>query len=109
MSLPVTSEHDAWLALAPEDAIDPSRPIVDAHHHLWTHVEPPYLLDEPQRFNRRELFWIVQNGIKMTGMPSWRQSMSDRQIWDVVAWLEASPKLPPQTYVAWRRGGRCRG
>ena len=71
--------------------------------------QPPYLIDEPQRFNRRELFWIVQNGIKMTGMPSWRQSMSDRQIWDVVAWLEASPKLAPQTYVEWQARRRCGG
>jgi predicted TIM-barrel fold metal-dependent hydrolase len=39
-------EHEEWLALTHEDAIDPSLPIVDAHHHLWTHVEPPYLLDE---------------------------------------------------------------
>jgi mono/diheme cytochrome c family protein len=68
---------------------------------------PPYLLDVHQRFNRRQLFWIVQNGIKMTGMPSWRETMSDRQIWDVVAWLETSPKLPPQTYVNWRRQRLC--
>jgi mono/diheme cytochrome c family protein len=70
---------------------------------------PPYLLDETQRFKPRELFWIVQNGIKMTGMPSWRESMSEEQIWDVVAWLEASPKLPPQTYANWQRGRRCGG
>jgi mono/diheme cytochrome c family protein len=68
---------------------------------------PPYLLDVHQRFKRRELFWIVQNGIKMTGMPSWRETMSERQIWDVVAWLEESPKLPPQTYVNWRRQRVC--
>ena len=68
---------------------------------------PPYLLDVHQRFSRRQLFWIVQNGIKMTGMPSWRESMSDRQISDVVAWLEASPHLPPQTYVNWRRQRVC--
>jgi mono/diheme cytochrome c family protein len=71
--------------------------------------QPPYLLDAPDRWNPRELFWIVRNGIKMTGMPSWRDSLSDRQIWDVVAWLEASRKLPPQTYVSWRAEGRCGG
>jgi mono/diheme cytochrome c family protein len=53
------------------------------------------------------LFWIVKNGIKMTGMPSWRDNLSDAQIWNVVAWLEASTKLPPQTYVQWRASRRC--
>jgi mono/diheme cytochrome c family protein len=69
--------------------------------------QPPYLLDAPQHFNRRELFWIAQNGIKMTGMPSWRDSLSEPQLWEVVAWLEASEKLPPQTYVQWRARGQC--
>jgi len=70
---------------------------------------PPYLLDVQQHFTPGQLFWIAKNGIKMTGMPSWAGSMSDAQIWSVVAWLEVSPKLPPQTYVQWRSEGRCRG
>jgi cytochrome c len=70
---------------------------------------PPYLLDINQRFTRPQLFWIVKNGIKMTGMPSWRNQMSDSEIWSVVAWLEASAKLPPQTYLTWRNARRCRG
>jgi predicted TIM-barrel fold metal-dependent hydrolase len=39
-------EQEEWLSRTRETAIDPLLPIVDAHHHLWTHVEPPYLLDE---------------------------------------------------------------
>jgi cytochrome c553 len=70
---------------------------------------PPYLLDISQRFTRPQLFWIVKNGIKMTGMPAWRNSMSDAQVWSVVAWLDASRNLPPQTYLLWRRDGRCGG
>jgi mono/diheme cytochrome c family protein len=69
--------------------------------------QPPYLLDAADKFRPRELFWIVKNGIKMTGMPSWRDSMSDEQIWSVVGWLEAARQLPPQTYVRWRSEGRC--
>jgi len=72
-----------------------------------TEPQPPYLLDATQLFSPRELFWIAKNGIKMTGMPSWENSMSDRQIWNVVAWLEASKDLPPQTYVRWRAERRC--
>jgi predicted TIM-barrel fold metal-dependent hydrolase len=41
--------HD-WLALTPEDALDPALPICDPHHHLWdrqpARVAPRYLLDE---------------------------------------------------------------
>jgi cytochrome c553 len=68
---------------------------------------PPYLLDVNQRFTGAQLFWTVKNGIKMTGMPSWREQMSDDQIRNVVAWLQASAKLPPQTYVQWRAERRC--
>jgi predicted TIM-barrel fold metal-dependent hydrolase len=40
------TEHEHWLSLTRETAIDPTRPIVDAHHHLWTHVEPAYMLED---------------------------------------------------------------
>ena len=69
---------------------------------------PPYLLDATQRWRPRELFWIAKNGIKMTGMPSWRNAISDREIWDVVAFLEAQSKLDSQAYVRWRAAGLCR-
>jgi cytochrome c553 len=69
--------------------------------------QPPYLLDVTQRFTPAQLFWIAKNGIKMTAMPGWGGSMSDRQMWNVVAWLEASRELPPQTYVRWRSDRRC--
>ena len=41
-----TPGSKAWLDLAREDAIDPDRPIIDPHHHLWTDTlgRTPYLL-----------------------------------------------------------------
>ena len=66
---------------------------------------PPYLIDAKQRWRPRELFWIAKNGIKMTGMPSWRNAMSDDELWDIVAFLEA--KLDSQTYLDWRASRRC--
>ena len=69
--------------------------------------QPPYLLDAPRRFTRSELFWIVKNGIKMTGMPSWKNELSDPEIWNVVAWLDAGTKLPAETYARWRGERRC--
>ena len=69
---------------------------------------PPYLLDMTQQWKPGELEWIVRNGIKMTGMPAWRETMSDAQIEDVTAFLEAMPKMPPQTYLRWRNAAICR-
>jgi mono/diheme cytochrome c family protein len=70
---------------------------------------PPYLLDATQKFSPAELFWIARNGIKMTGMPSWRDSLSDGQIWEVVGFIEASRQMPPQTYARWRSQRLCGG
>lgn len=71
--------------------------------------QPPYLLDVTSTWTPAQLFWIVKHGIKMTGMPSWRDSLSDRQIWDVVAFIEAQRRLPPQTYGKWRSWNLCGG
>src|ERR1700722_4373838 len=35
-----------WLALRREEAIDPKRPIVDPHHHLWDRGGQRYLIEE---------------------------------------------------------------
>ena len=40
---------EEWLALRTEEVIDPDRPIVDAHHHLWDRSGPylvPQLLED---------------------------------------------------------------
>jgi predicted TIM-barrel fold metal-dependent hydrolase len=43
-------EQRAWLAQVTETIVDPDRPIVDPHHHLWRSVPgdalPPYLLED---------------------------------------------------------------
>lgn len=70
---------------------------------------PPYLLDATSRWTPAQLFWIAKNGIKMTGMPSWRNSLSDAQIWEVVGFIEAMRQLPPQTYAQWRSRHMCGG
>jgi len=35
-----------WLALRQEEVLDPARPIVDPHHHLWDRGGQRYLLDD---------------------------------------------------------------
>jgi mono/diheme cytochrome c family protein len=45
-----------------------------------------------------EVFWVVKEGIKMTGMPAWKFRMTDADIWAVVAFLPAMARMTPQQY-----------
>ena len=59
---------------------------------------PPYLLDASRRWTGGQLFEIVKNGVKMTGMPAWGATESDAQIWRLVAFLEAMPEMKPSDF-----------
>lgn len=67
---------------------------------------PPYLVDAPRHWTRAQLYWIVDNGVKMTGMPAWGAVHSPGQIWDIVAFLEAQPDLTATDYALLRKAGR---
>ncbi len=47
-----------------------------------------------------ELYWVVKNGLKMTGMPAWEFRLSDRDLWAVVAFLIELPGIAPDEYAA---------
>jgi mono/diheme cytochrome c family protein len=61
--------------------------------------DPPELSDA-SRDEPEETFWVVKNGIKMTGMPSFGVTHTDDQIWDIVAFVRKMGKLTPQQYQA---------
>jgi mono/diheme cytochrome c family protein len=64
---------------------------------------PPYLLDAARQWTPSELYLIVGQGVKMTGMPAWTFRRTDAQLWDIVAFLEALPKMSPADYQRLRR------
>jgi mono/diheme cytochrome c family protein len=68
---------------------------------------PPYLLDAARKWTRPQLFWIISNGIKMTGMPAWRRAMTDAEMWSIVAYIEATAKIPPKTFARLRSSRVC--
>jgi mono/diheme cytochrome c family protein len=68
---------------------------------------PPYLLDASRKWTRPQLYWIVSNGIKMTGMPAWKRTLTDEEMWSIVAYLEATDRMPPTTFARWRSSGVC--
>lgn len=43
-------------------------------------------------------FWIIKHGVKLSAMPAWGKTHDDQLIWDMVAFLQALPKMSPQQY-----------
>jgi mono/diheme cytochrome c family protein len=61
--------------------------------------EPPELASSNDAGEEAaSFFWIVKNGIKMTGMPAFGVTHNDDQIWSIIAFLRRMPKLTPQEY-----------
>lgn len=60
----------------------------------------PNLAQSAKEMEPAELFWIVKNGIKSTGMPGFGRTHSDQKIWAVVAFLEKMKEMTPQEYKA---------
>jgi mono/diheme cytochrome c family protein len=47
-------------------------------------------------------FWIIAHGIRWTGMPAWRGTLNDEQIWTLALFLKHMDKLPPAAEQAWQ-------
>lgn len=66
---------------------------------------PPDLSTSMREWHDRELFWIVKNGIKYTGMPAWVAPQRDDEVWALVAFIRRLPELDPAAYRDLALGG----
>ena len=48
-------------------------------------------------------FWKIKHGIRLTGMPSFGYSLSDRQVWTLGLFLKHMNKLPLPVQQAWQQ------
>jgi thiosulfate dehydrogenase len=55
--------------------------------------------DDPEGYS----YWKIKHGIRLTGMPSWKDVLDDRQIWTLALFLKHMDKLPPTAEAAWKQ------
>ena len=60
---------------------------------------PGPLIDASKRWQPRELYWITRHGIKMSGMPAWEFHLNEDELWSVVAFVQALPRLSARDYA----------
>ena len=64
--------------------------------------DPPDLKDIAKDTSAPQIFWVVKNGINMTGMPSFsRVGADDKEIWSIVAFVKKLPSVSEADFKAW--------
>jgi hypothetical protein len=66
------------------------------------HPDPPDLKDVVGDRTPAELFWVIKNGINMTGMPSFALAgAKDEDLWQIVAFLKRLPTVSEADFKTW--------
>jgi mono/diheme cytochrome c family protein len=47
-----------------------------------------------------QLFWIIRNGLRQSGMPAWQPTYVDGEIWTLVAFVVQMPQMEAARYQA---------
>jgi len=66
------------------------------------HPDPPDLKDVVKDRTPQQLFWVIKNGINMTGMPSFALAgAKDDDLWKIVAFLKQLPSVSEADFKSW--------
>ncbi len=60
--------------------------------------QAPDLAEKALHMSEAELFWVIKNGIRMTGMPAWGPSHKDPELWNIVAFIKTLPNMSGADY-----------
>ena len=66
--------------------------------------DPPDLKDSVKDLIPAQVFWVIRNGINMTGMPGFGLSdppVPDQEIWTIAAFVKKLPDVSEADYKAW--------
>ena len=64
--------------------------------------DPPDLSDVAKEREPAQIFWVIKNGINMTGMPSFGMiGVEDKEIWSIVAFVKKLPNVSEADFKAW--------
>ncbi len=62
----------------------------------------PQFVEDPPDMPDNQNFYIVQHGVRLSGMPAWKQTLTEQEMWQVTTFLSHMDKLTPQVSAAWK-------
>lgn len=62
---------------------------------------PPQFMKEAPDMPAYQNFFVIQHGIRWTGMPAWGHILSEQQMWQLTTFLGRMPHLPQPVEAEW--------
>ena len=62
---------------------------------------PQFVEDSPD-MPENQNFYIIQHGVRLSGMPGWKGVLNEEAIWQVTTFLSHMDKLSPQVSTEWK-------
>lgn len=65
--------------------------------------KPPMIAGEDWSQDEDALvYWFIDRGVKLTGMPSYRKTLTEKEIWQIVLFIKSMKQLPPNVESYWK-------
>lgn len=64
---------------------------------------PSFVEENVSQYPEENLYWIVDHGIRFTGMPAFNRILNEEELWQVVTFLKHLDKLPPSVDKTWKK------
>ncbi len=65
----------------------------------------PDLAEAAGDWTPAELYWIIKNGVKMSGMPAFGPTHDEQELWGIVAFVRKLPGMSVERYSAFSSEG----
>lgn len=62
---------------------------------------PQFMKDSPDMPDNQN-FYIIEHGVRLSGMPAWGKILNEQQVWLLTTFLSHMDKLPPQVTAQWK-------
>ena len=60
---------------------------------------PPHMTEAAAEWSPREVFWLVDHGVKATAMPAFGPTHDDATLWAIAAFVGELPAMTPARYA----------
>jgi cytochrome c553 len=101
----ITSAATGYAEMCSGCHLAPGMDTTELHQGLYP--QPPVFYKSlHDDHENKEYFWVIKNGIKLTGMPSWEASHTDDDIWSLVAFINKLNTMTPEEYQRLTAGSK---